>query len=131
MIYSINFLDMTEQLNPLAVCKYLEQTNWKLYPFKRKDVKVFQYVVDATFKQVMVPMNKEFIDYKRVMYNVVQTVAELEQKSIEQVMLYLLNPNTDILRIRLNKKEIESGNIYLMMQLNYMIIRRSYWLLLL
>lgn len=26
-------------------------------------------------------------------------------------MLYLLNPNTDILKIRLDKKEVESGNI--------------------
>ena len=34
-----------------------------------------------------------------------------KKKSVEQLMLYLLNPNTDILKIRLDKKEVESGNI--------------------
>src|SRR5699024_9461759 len=32
-------------------------------------------------------------------------------KSIEQLMLYLLNPNTDILKIRLDKKGVETGSI--------------------
>ncbi len=29
----------------------------------------------------------------------------LKKKSVEQLMLYLLNPNTDILKIRLDKKK--------------------------
>ncbi|MCI8635043.1 MAG: hypothetical protein HFJ05_05530 [Eubacterium sp.] len=41
----------------------------------------------------------------------VVTVAEVENKSVEQVLLYLLNPNTDILKIRLEKKDVEAGNI--------------------
>lgn len=111
MIYSVNFLDMTEKLNPLAVCKYLEQTGWNLFPFKRTDVKVYQITFGESFRQVMVPMDKKFSDYKQVMYDVVQNLADVEGKSVEQVMLYLLNPNTDILKIRLDKKEVESGNI--------------------
>lgn len=111
MIYSVNFLDMTENLNPHAICKYLEQTAWKNIPFKRNDVKVYQFEKNDFFKQVMVPLDKSFIDYKNVMYDVVQSVANVENRSVEQVMLYLLNPNTDILKIRLDKKEVESGNI--------------------
>lgn len=111
MIYSVNFLDMTDNLNPLAVCKYLEQTYWKCIPLKRTDVKVYQYEIKDSFKQVMVPLDKTFVDYKKVMFDAVQNIADLEEKSVEQVMLYLLNPNTDILKIRLDKKEVESGNI--------------------
>lgn len=111
MIYSVNFLDMTDNLNPLAVCKYLDLTDWKKVPFKRNDVKVYQFEKDDFFKQVMVPLDKSFIDYKNVMYDAVQNIAYVEEKSVEQVMLYLLNPNTDILKIRLDKKEVESGNI--------------------
>ncbi len=113
MIYSVNFLDMTENLNPLAVCKYLEQTDWNNISFRRSDVKVYQIEKVGIFKQVMVPLDKSFVDYKNVMYDVVQNVANIEGKSVEQVMLYLLNPNTDILKIRLDKKEVESGNILL------------------
>ena len=28
MIYSVNFVDMTLKLNPLAVTKYLTETEW-------------------------------------------------------------------------------------------------------
>ncbi|WP_303821650.1 hypothetical protein [Ruminococcus flavefaciens] len=111
MIYSVNFLDMTEKLNPLAVCKYLEQTNWTSFPFNRSDVKIYQCNKNDNLIQVMVPMNKSFSDYKRVMYDVVKNIAYFEEKSLEQVMLYLLNPNTDILKIRLEKGSIEAGNI--------------------
>lgn len=111
MIYSVNFLDMTENLNPLAVCKYLEQTDWIQFTFRRTDVKIYQISVGESFKQVMVPLDKTFFDYKQVMFDAVQNVADVEGKSVEQVMLYLLNPNTDILKIRLDKNDIESGNI--------------------
>jgi hypothetical protein len=111
MIYSVNFLDMAVRLNPIAVCQYLEQTEWRRVPFKRDDVKIYQYDKEDDFRQVNVPMSRELIDYRRAMYDVVENIAGAEGKSVEQVMLYLLNPNTDILKIRMDKKEVESGNI--------------------
>ena len=58
MIYSINFVDMTLKLNPLAVAKYLIDTQWKEYLVKRNDIKIFQYEKDDTFEQVTVPLEK-------------------------------------------------------------------------
>ena len=49
MIYSVNFVDMTLRLNPLAVTKYLMETQWKLYPLKRMDIKIFKYEKDGLF----------------------------------------------------------------------------------
>ena len=49
MIYSVNFVDMTWKLNPLAVTKYLSETNWELYPIKRNDIKIFQYKKEPSF----------------------------------------------------------------------------------
>lgn len=111
MIYSVNFFDMTEKLNPLSVSKYLDETGWKIFPFKRTDIKVYQYKKDNNFYQVNIPLEKSLADYKHAMYDAVEKIAVIEDKSIEQVMLYLLNPNTDIIKIRLDKKEIEAGNI--------------------
>lgn len=113
MIYSVNFVDMTLKLNPLAVTRYLTETEWKLYPIKRTDIKIFQYEKDEIFEQVTVPLDKNLRDYKNTMYDAICKVAYIEGKSVEQLMLYLLNPNTDILKIRLDKKEVESGNIIL------------------
>lgn len=111
MIYSINFIDMTLKLNPLAVAKYLTDTQWKVYPVKRNDIKIFQYEKGSLFEQVTVPLEKGLRDYKQIMYETICKIAFVEGKSVEQQMLYLLNPNTDILKIRLDRKEVESGNI--------------------
>lgn len=110
MIYSINYMDMVERINPLEVTKYLNISGWKSIPYKREGVKIYQNTF-GDLQQVIVPMRKDFIDYKNTMYKVIQTIADVENKSIEQVMLYLLNPNTDILKIRLDRKDIEPGNI--------------------
>lgn len=111
MIYSVDFFTMTENLNPLAVCRYLDETGWEYIPLKRNNIKIYQYKRKDIFEQVNVPISKELIDYKQAMYNVVKTISDIEKKSVEQIMLYLLNPNTDILKIRLSKQNIESGNI--------------------
>lgn len=111
MIYSINFLDMAVQLNPFAVCQYLELNDWKQIPFKREDVKIYQIYKNDNLVQVSVPLSKELYDYKQAMYDVIKEIADFEEKSIEQVMLYLLNPNTDIIKIRFINKEVEYGNI--------------------
>ena len=111
MIYSVNFVDMTLKLSPLVVARYLTETNWELYPIKRKDIKIFQYKRENLFEQVTVPLDKMLRDYKTAMYDAICKIAYVEKKSIEQLMLYLLNPNTDILKIRLDRKEVEAGNI--------------------
>lgn len=111
MIYSINFLDMTDKLNPIAVAKYLSETGWNHYTSKRNDIKIFQYIDGDIFEQVTIPIDKALRDYNIAMYSAVEKIALIEKKSVEQIMLYLLNPNTDILKIRLDKRDIEMGNI--------------------
>lgn len=111
MIYSVNFLDLTEKINPHAFSRYLKDTGWIQFQSKRTNVKIYQFEMGKNFFQASIPTDKNLSDYKQAMYKAVKTVAKVEQKSVEQVMLYLLNPNTDILKIRLEKKEIEAGNI--------------------
>lgn len=112
MIYSVNFVDMTEKINSLAFAKYLKDTGWNLVPTKRTYIKIFQIIKekDEAF-QVIIPLDKTFSDYKYTMYQAIETVAYVEKQSPEQLLLFLLNPNTDILKIRLDKKGIEPGNI--------------------
>lgn len=111
MIYSVNFLDLTEKINPLSFVKYLTDTGWELYPSKKTYIKVFQLEKNDNFFQVTIPIDRGLGDYKDAMYAAIETVAIVEGKSVEQVMLYLLNPNTDILKIRLDNNNIEAGNI--------------------
>ncbi len=113
MIYVEKYLEMTTSLDIYGICYYLETTNWLNVSFKRKNVKVYQYVDDEIFEQVYVPLNKEFSDYKRIMYETIQTIAKVEKVSFEQVFLFLLNPDNDVLRIRFNKRNEKPGLIIL------------------
>lgn len=56
-------------------------------------------------------MNRDLLDYQDAMYQAIETVAFVEGQSTEQLLLFLLNPNTDILKIRLDRKNIEAGSI--------------------
>ena len=112
MIYSVNFMDLTEKINPHAVVKYLKDTGWIQYKTKKEYIKTFQKFTDKDeFYQVTIPIEKDLADYKQAMFEAIEQIAFLEGQSTEQLMLYLLNPNTDILKIRLQKKDVEAGSI--------------------
>lgn len=111
MIYSVDLMNLTEKISPFVFSKYLEDTGWELYQSKNAYIKIFQYERNDDFFQVIIPIERRLNDYKEAMYKAVETVAKVEDRSMEQVMLYLLNPNTDTLKIRLEKKDIEAGSI--------------------
>lgn len=112
MIYSVNFMNLTEKINPLVFTRYLKETGWIPFPTKKEYVKIYQIkTADGAAFQVNLPMDKSLSDFKSAMYQAIETVAFVEKQSTEQLMLYLLNPNTDILKIRLDRKDIEVGNI--------------------
>ena len=112
MIYSVNFMGLTEKINPHDVVKYLKDTGWIQYKTKKEYIKTFQKITDKDdFYQVIIPIEKGLADYKQAMFEAIEQIAFLEGQSTEQLMLYLLNPNTDILKIRLQKKDIEAGSI--------------------
>lgn len=113
MIYSVNLLDLTEKVNPLLFAKYLRETGWNNIPRKNNNLRVYQIIAkEGELFQVTIPMDKTLLDYKMAMYEAVESVAFVEGRSTEQVMLFLLNPNTDILKIRLDRKDVEIGNIF-------------------
>lgn len=112
MIYSIDFMDLTDQINPHAVVKYLLDTGWFQYKTKKTYIKIFQRNTrNGDFYQVTIPIDKTLSDYKEAMFEAIEQISLFEGQSTEQLMLYLLNPNTDILKIRLQKKNIETGSI--------------------
>lgn len=113
MIYSVNFMDLTEKINPHAVVRYLKDTGWMQYKTKKEYIKIFQKITEKEeFYQVIIPIDKTLADYKKAMFDAIEQIAFLEGQSTEQLMLYLLNPNTDILKIRLQKKDVEAGSIF-------------------
>ena len=46
MIYSVNFMDLTEKINPHAVVRYLKDTGWMQYKTKKEYIKIFQKITE-------------------------------------------------------------------------------------
>jgi len=112
MIYSIDFKELAEKISYINMAKYLHDLGWIEIPTKRKWVKIFQLEDHENFFQIDLPMSRDLRDYRSAMYRSVECIAASSHKSIEQVILELLNPLSDILRLRIKETEIETGSIF-------------------
>lgn len=110
---SVNYREMTAHINPMTVVNCLIKMGWKIFPRKRDDVKILQYRKMDELFQVTIPMDRILSDYQEAMYESIMTIAEVEGKRLEDIFLYFMNPNADILKIRLERKNVEAGNILL------------------
>lgn len=105
MIYSVDFRELCGTVNPFGVAKYVSETGWDEIATRHPDrMRAFNYNHDGKFEQIIVPIDRTFKDYKDVLFSSVKKIADVEEKPLEQVILYLLNPSSDILKVRLAKK---------------------------
>ena len=109
--YSVHYEELAGRVNPLVFKRYLLGNGWTQCKTKRDGVFVLRYKKDGQFEQVMLPNDPEFYDYSLGLFIAVKDVAKLEGRPIEQVLLTLLNPHSDVIRIRINNPEIETGSI--------------------
>ncbi|MBP1543095.1 MAG: hypothetical protein J6A16_03275, partial [Oscillospiraceae bacterium] len=98
---------------PEELAKYLIYTGWKEMPTKRVDIKRFIGSSEEGCYQIIIPIDRTLSDYKIAMYDAILTLSSFEHKKVEQIILYLLNPNTDIIKIRVANDKVEQGNITL------------------
>lgn len=112
MIYSANLLDMCNSISNIDVPKYLTDCGWQRIVTKNKVFKIFQFHSEEKLFQVKIPLEKDFVDYSQLMFDVAEKVALVENKTIEQVILELINPMSDIVRVRINNDSVKNGSIY-------------------
>lgn len=113
MIYSANLIEMAGKISHVDIVKYLRDLNWNELRTKRNYIKVFQLKnAEGTYYQATIPTSRELSDYNEAMYAAVENIAKSTNKSNEQVILELLNPLSDIIRVRVFSPEINSGSIF-------------------
>lgn len=116
MLYSINPEALSGKIDHSVIQRYLQENGWKPFETKRNDISVFQYFEDNRFEQVVIPKDKEISDYAIAMYRAVETIADVEKKPIEEILLKLLEPNSYTLILLPNNestaaKPVESNSI--------------------
>ena len=126
MIYTINYQEMMRKINPYAFSKYLEDTGWEQFPWNRKNIRVYQKEQDE-FYQATIPMEDTLSDYDEAMLRACNEVAKCEQKPLEEILLYLLNPNADNLKIRVEKASIDAGSMLMDDAIGVYENAKNYW----
>lgn len=112
MIYSVNLEDMAGRISPIDFIKYITDLQWKKYQGKIRDgIAVYQKIINDKFFQITIPCSRELRDYSYAMRKAINILAETELKSEEQLILELLNPMSDILRVRHISPDVENGSI--------------------
>lgn len=111
MISSEKIHDAVSKIDPYIIMTYLKKMRWEIYPLDRKDIRIFQYRRGEMFEQVTIPLNRSLRDYDYAMYDTVCKIAHIENRSVKQQIMYFVYPNADILKIRLDKENIKTGNI--------------------
>lgn len=112
MIYSVDLNEMAGRINYVNLCKYVSDLAWKKYEGRlRTGIAVYQKILNDKLFQITIPCNRDFSDYAYAMRKVVETLSFTENKSEEQLILELLNPLSDILRVRHISPDVENGSI--------------------
>jgi len=111
MIYSTDLKDMAGNIKHVDMAKYLCDLNWHEVPSKRERVRVFQLKTNNELFQVDLPTSKDLRDYSIAMYRATESIACSLRKSVEQVILELVNPLSDILKLRIVEPNIENGSV--------------------
>jgi hypothetical protein len=112
MIYSVYYEELAGRIKHFDMIKYLNDLGWNQIQSKREKINIFQLKNSNGIFQADIPISRDLRDYQAAMYRNVLCIAEALHKTVEQVILELLNPSSDFLRFRINEPAIEGGSIF-------------------
>lgn len=107
MIFNTNLEAIASRIPSTNMIQHLETAGWHRFETKRGDIAVYQYTTGTVFEQVTVPLDNRLSDFSYAMLTVAKSIAAVEGKPVEQVLLELVNPNADVSRIRVMDGDVE------------------------
>lgn len=112
MIYSVDLDEMAGRISYVDLCKYVSDLNWIKFSGKvREGIAIYQKTISKELFQITIPCDRNFSDYAFAIRKAIGTLSFTESKSEEQLILELLNPLSDILRVRHISSNVENGSI--------------------
>ena len=100
-------LDLVGRIRPRHAREYAKATNWTRKPQDFGGLAVFDYG-ERELTQLLIPIDGDAKDYPVRMLDVVQRIAEIEERPILEVSNDLLNPDSDIVRYRVADPSVSS-----------------------
>ena len=105
-----NIKTLIDRLRNDCLCNYLKLNHWTELP-ALFDGKVRQFATPDESDAIMVPLSKIFSDYYSVMRESLSTIAVFEHTSLTGLFNQLINPTSDILKLRIADDETSLGAI--------------------
>lgn len=100
-------LDLVGRIRPRHAREYAKANNWSRKEQDFGGLAVFDHTVQE-LTQLLIPIDADTNDYPVRMLDVVQRIAEIEERPILEVSNDLLNPDADVVRFRVADPSVSS-----------------------
>lgn len=90
---------------------YLRNTGWARIQAPKQSIALFQKQIGNNFFETLLPLSKDYSDYSYRIVDVLENIAEAENREVHQVLTDLSIPPGDTVRFRVINKDTVGGTI--------------------
>lgn len=99
------------QINSLEVASYLVSKGWEATKSRRPNINLFTIERGGNQFEITLPMSRNFKDYSDAVHNVVEQIAEVEERPLSDVVTQLLTFAVDVVKFRRADINTQNGTI--------------------
>jgi len=90
---------------------YLRNTGWARIEAPKQSIALFQKQIGNNFFETLLPLSKDYSDYNYRIVDVLENIAQAENREVHQVLTDLSIPPGDTVRFRVINKDTVGGTI--------------------
>lgn len=104
-------LKVVPELNFIELQAYLRNTGWDRIQTPKDSIALFHKMIGEVVFETALPLSKDFSDYSYRIIDVLEKIAQVEQREVHQVLTDLSIPPADIVRFRVINRDTIGGTI--------------------
>jgi hypothetical protein len=111
MKVSIRDRDILASIRPSDLLAYVRSTDWRQTEELRNQTLLFERISNGTSAEIMVPLSSTSSDYALRVGEIFSALADIEQRSQEEILRDVLTSSSDLIRIRSISPTARDGSI--------------------
>lgn len=106
-----DILKAVSELKFTELQAYLRNTGWARIEAPKQSIALFQKQIGNSFYETLLPLSKDYSDYNYRIADVLESIAQAENREVHQVLTDLSIPPADTVRFRVINKDTVGGTI--------------------
>lgn len=106
-----DILKAVPELKFTEIQAYLRNTGWSRIEVPKHSIALFQKQIGNNFFETLLPLSKDYSDYNYRIVDVLENIAEAENRQVHQILTDLSIPPGDTVRFRVINKDTVGGTI--------------------